>query len=239
MSITVRSCPMPNSEWESLAQTSHQTSLFVSSSWLAADRPVVIGAFENGHLVSGLVSHEFTEVAAAPYQGLVLSARSRPAHTHALLEWVEGIGGMPIIWNAPSLVDIRPFLERASNGVIWQTHIRYTYFVENRGPLDAPPESCPKTNERINRLTGTLSPGNMGRCLLADCVDLYEDGDALVAWGVDAQGRGYLVAGAGYYIPLAKRLCGAVESADLGGTPSWAKDLNPRLRTSYGLVRTA
>lgn len=217
---------------------SHQTSLFVSSSWLAAERPVIIGAFENGQLISGLVAHEFSDTPAAPYQGLVLSAKSRPQHTHALLDWVEGLGGMPVVRNAPSLVDIRPFFDRASKGVIWKEHIAYTYFVSSDAST-RPPEPCRKTNERIQRLAGSLRPGNLSRCLLADCVDVFEDGDALVAWGVDSQGRGYLVAFAGPYIPLAKRLIDGVNSADLGGTPSWAKDLSPKLRTSYGCVRVA
>lgn len=217
--------------------TSHQTSLFVSSKWLNADRPVVIGAFENGELISGCVAREFSDTPCAPYQGLLLSARSKPAHTHALLDWLEGIGGMPVVWNAPSLIDIRPFLERPTNGTVWKEHIRYTYFVSTPMPGLPPELVVEKTNERLQRLAGSLAPGNMVRCLLADDVLIYEDGDALVAWGVDPQNRGYLVAYDGPYIPLAKKLIKSVDSCDLGGTPSWAKELGPKLRTFYGCIR--
>jgi hypothetical protein len=237
VNIVVRPCNPESLEWEKLVQTSHQTSLFVSSSWLNADRPVVIGAFENGELISGVVAREFSDTPCAPYQGLLLSARSKPVHTHALLDWLEGIGGMPVVWNAPSLIDIRPFLERADKGVVWKEHIRYTYFVSTPFVVPHPELGAEKTNERIQRLAGSLAPGNVSRVLMADCVSLYEDGDALVAWGVDAQGRGYLVAFDGPYVPLAKRLIKSVESCDLGGTPSWAKEFGPKLRTSYGCVR--
>ncbi len=185
-----------------------------------------------------MVAREFSETPFAQYQGLLLSARSKPVHTHALLDWIEGIGGMPVVWNAPSLIDIRPFLERADRGVVWKEHIRYTYFINMPSCLTTPTElGVEKTNERIHRLAGSLAPGNVSRVLMADCVSLYADGDALVAWGVDAQGRGYLVAYDGPYVPLAKRLIKSVSSCDLGGTPAWAKEFGPKLRTSYGCVR--
>ena len=218
-------------------ETSHQTSLFVSSSWLNADRPVVIGAFENGELISGCVAREFSDTPCAPYQGLLLSARSKPAHTHALLDWLEGIGGMPVVWNAPSLIDIRPFLERADRGVVWKEHIRYTMYLSAPRVGSIAPEPCEKTNERIQRLAGTMAPGNMGRVLLADVVAFYTDGDALVAWGVDSQNRGYVVASDGPAIPLIEQLIPTVDSVDLGGTPGWARKYNPKLRTFYGCIR--
>lgn len=235
MSVLVRPCNVESTEWKRLTAHSHQTSLFVDSKWLAADRPVVIGAFEGGELIAGLVARDVSEGAIAPYQGLLLSARTYPAAIDALIEWVEGIGGAPVVWNAPSLVDIRPFQNRIKHGRIWTIHVRYTYFVSAYSANSGGLSPVEKTNERVQRLAGSLLPGTLSRCLLADCVAFYEDGDALVAWGVDAQKRGYLVAWAGPHIPLAKRLIRTVASADLNGTPSWAKEFAPKLRTSYGL----
>lgn len=131
------------------------------------------------------------------------------------------------MWNAPSLVDIRPFQDKG-----WRESIRYTYFVTS------PPESGgPAPVDKTAKRYATLGVEGKARvCLQAECVSFFEDEGGLVAWGQDAQDRGYLLGFAGDHVPLVKRLIATVKDADLGGTWGWAKALKPKLRTSYGCI---
>lgn len=237
MSVLVRPVDPRSSEWGRLAELSHQTSLYVTPEWLEADRPMIIGAFDRGELVTGLVAHDVAEYPlGSPYQGLLLSAHSRPAATEALISWLEGVGGAPAVWNAPSMVDIRPFQERVDSGHFWATHIRYTFFTD-RQAVDPLPESVEKTEERYARILGPKSPRSMRRCFEIDAVKFYENEDGgLVVWGEDLQGRGYFLAGDGRVGRLISQLINAYHSSDLNGTPEWARPFKPKLRTSYGLV---
>jgi hypothetical protein len=95
------------------------------------------------------------------------------------------------------------------------------------------PSDVEKTGARME----LLKPATQTRrCLEADCVKFYEDDGGLVAWGVDPQGRGYIVDFTGDFVPLAKRLISTVKDADVGGCWGWAKSMKPKLRTSYGLT---
>lgn len=237
MSSMVRPVDPDSNEWEELSKISHNTSLFVTPEWLSQEKGVmVVGHFIEGKLTTGMVASEsLAKGPVAPYQGLLTTNRSNFKTVSQLVEWLEGVGGFPVVWNAPSLIDVRPWYAR--QGSRWLTQIKYTYYtytpqasmeaVEGLVPLET-------TGELLNDMEAPEWFEDMESIMPWG----HEDGDGKVLWGVDPQNRGYYLHGKGDVTPIIEGLIRMNESADLGGTEGWKRQFSPKLRTIYGMIRS-
>ena len=226
----------PNSpEWKSLLEKSHNTSLYVTPDWLEQEKLIVGGLFANGELTTGIVAQEGLSVNGAPYQGVLTTNRSNFASVSKLVEWLEGFGGFPMVWNAPSLIDVRPFQTRKDSR--WLTHINYTFYsYPPNGSMEGV-EELQEVEKKVDVLDSMGAPGWMS---LVEDIKLWTlpNVDGMVLWGVDPQDRGYYLYGYGHVIPIMDVLTRMHQSADLSGTEGWKKRYYTKLRTIYGMIRT-
>jgi len=227
MPTLVRPVSPTSPEWNKLVSESHQSSLFVLPEWLEAEeaKPILIGALSYGQLAAGLVAYEEAFLSSAPYQGLLLTAGATPRIVSSLIDWLEGVGGCIALWNAPSMLDVRPFQVRSTP---WQTHIKYTHMLMSPSPpsehialtlVDEHPEEVPPWYEDIPQIR------------------TYRLGDGWVTWGKDLQDRGYVLEYGGSFLPIVEELVKQVKSVDFCCTEGWTKRFSPKLRTVYGVIR--
>ena len=237
MSSIVRPVDPLSPEWEELSKISHNTSLFVTPDWLSQEKGVmVVGHFAEGKLTTGMVASEsLAKGPVAPYQGLLTTNRSNFKTVSQLVEWLEGVGGFPVVWNAPSLIDVRPWYAR--QGSRWLTQIKYTYYTYSpQVSMEAVEDLylIPKGRDEIVEMGAPEWFEEM------DAITLWghERVDGKVLWGVDPQNRGYYLHGDGDVIPIVEGLIRMNGSADLSGTEGWKRQFSPKLRTIYGMIRS-
>ena len=237
MSSMVRPVDPLSPEWEELSKISHNTSLFVTPAWLSQEKGVmVVGHFIEGKLTTGMVASEsLAKGPVAPYQGLLTTNRSNFKTVSQLVEWLEGVGGFPVVWNAPSLIDVRPWY--SMQGSRWLTQIKYTYYTyRSLASMEAVEGlfSIPKRDEVLAEMGAPEWFEEMDSIILWG----HEEHDGQVLWGVDQQDRGYYLYGKGEIIPIMRGLVDMNESADLSGTEGWKRQVSPKLRTIYGMIRS-
>jgi hypothetical protein len=227
----VKSVNPKSQDWSELLNRSHQTSFYVLPEVLELEKLLILGYYEGGRLTTGLVARsEVVRPVYIPYQGFLLDRRNNATSMNALTKAALGTGGMTTIWNPPSLVDLRPVLD-----FDWQIEIGYTYFIEKVSALGSI-EAIEKDDKTLDALA--RDDAFLKRLLLIEPVRFYRLKDTTVAWGTDRQRRGYYITGAGPELPaLVQTLAARHVTSDLAGTPGWAKAMEPKLRTYYGLVR--
>lgn len=219
--------------WLKLIQESHQTSLFVMPEWLELSKQVVIGCFDGKDIITGLVAREaHIHNQFCPYQGLLLSARSTYRSVTDLLDWLEGIGGIPAVHNAPSLVDVRPWYRRPN--AIWTTIINYTYMTDSRGMASGYPEPYPDPMEKTDALRDEFSQQAL---FDLESVSIIGGPDGKVMVGKDLQHRHYVFDAVGDFIPVVEYIGRHFQLELMGTEGKWKKSLRPKLRTHYTMVR--
>lgn len=224
---------------DALVARSHQTSLYVTREWREAfPSAAIYGAYTNDELSAAI----FVEASPLPmpfvgYRGLLLSRREQVAIANRLIAAAEKVPHATV-WNAPSLVDLRPFFWRYPSAT-WRADVRYTLFLDRNcrpyRPLEIvefeqadDPGECPiewtyPGFDVVSRLSSTLT---------------YRSETATLMVGVDPQDRAYVIAGWG---PRLDDLTWSVASLhptlDLGGANS--PTMASKKRVFGGHLRTA
>lgn len=253
--IRVEEADISSSTWHHLIQSSHQATLYVRPEWMALHPVHAFVATNGSEPVGGIVAadglHPLTFI---PYQGLLLRKREDRETAQALISHVERLDRPVSVWNAPSLVDIRPFTWRWYDAqVLWQHDIRYTYIC-SRDTRFEPRHQTNVTGKPVTLEEGTswfedwvkqpwvseYDPGYMVKILGMPSTKVYTDGDATVVWGEDLQGRGYYLASIGRPTNVLAWLIQQHDSSDLVGCNSPQRALFKRgfgghLRTSYSM----
>jgi hypothetical protein len=229
---------------DTLVERSHQTSLYVLREWREAiPSYAILGAYTNDALEAAM----FVEKGPLPlpfigYRGVLLTRREQVPVLTALLAEAEKIPHA-CVWNAPAMVDVRPFFWRYP--VLWKTDIRYTIFLDR---------TCRPFRELADiPLHESAAQGSLPDWAIDDVAEVFEKvqglssvltytaGDGTIMIGQDAQGRGYYVAGWGPEVDsMVWSAAAKFPSLDLGGansarSASRKRVYGGRLRTSYKL----
>lgn len=248
MRIEVR--PPKGSEWQELIQKSHQTSMYVSEDWIEIGGLKRLVAVSMGSVLAGVAySLGHQPPPFVPYAGLLLTKREQPNIVRALLEAVEDESGIVSIWNAPALVDVRPFIWRYQEDKrLWRFDLRYQFFLDkNCRPFDdlvlgSPPEESPGFHRSTNMFFNDEEEVILERILNLKGIRHYlnkQGGEAVI--GSDLQNRGYLILAGGNWAGLVYQLAQKFDSFDLGGANSARMNKDKRifgakLRTVYGCI---
>lgn len=262
--ITVTDISPESREWEKLLKKSHQYSLYLEPEWMRL-HPVKAYAAYRGEgpgatIVGGIVvTPTVLPTPFVPYQGLVQTQKEDPDVAESLIRECEELGRPLSVWSSPSLVDIRPFHERAydrEERVLWRDVIRYTYLCTPESRLE--PRARANVTDREVEAVTTLDWYEewkeqpwvtqhfidlMDKMLGFSSTQVWGDGEATVVWGVDRRDRGYYLAAIGSPTNVLDKLIRRHHSVDLVGCNSPRRSLFKRsfggiLRTYYGCVTT-
>jgi len=255
--ITV--CPIDplSKDWRRLVDRAAQQTIYLQTEWLALHDVKIYAAYKgtdiHGAVVVAPTSYPLPYV---PYQGIVQRYKEDWDVADALIAEAEEVGRPVSVWNAPPMVDVRPFAWRWWNErkVMWSPCIRYTYFcypdtrLENRHRAlitDAPVVEEDRFDWfeqwKAQPWVGPMDAEMMDKILGLATVRVYTDYKAWVVWGVDMQDRGYYLASVGEPTNVIYWLIRQHASTDLVGANSRERALYKRgfggvLKTGYGMV---
>lgn len=220
--------------------TSHQTSLFVTSPWTKLHEGVhVFGFYERDKLTAGLIVQErLARLPYLPYQGLLLDRRENPAAITALLAVVEHeLGDHFAVWNAPAMLDVRPFQDFGTSD-----RIEYTYYTSPNDDMDRPENltihAGPGTEWSDKLIEASPYPEHLDMLMRFPDTAILETPEGAIVWGTDSQNRGYLLAAVGAWVPIVRAACNTVNDADLGSAVAAMRRCGRvKLRSIYGCVK--
>lgn len=244
-------------DWKRLIEKSHQTSLYVLPDWIHLHDVAMFGCYRGTNICGGGVGVPLVNPAFnIPYQGLLQFHKEDHKVAKALLEKIEDVGRPISVWNAPSLVDVRPFIWRwwDTRKIIWQPRIRYTYICADDTTLEPRARALVTDNEVIEETgdgwwdvwkdqawVGPMDIEVMEKILGFSSVRVFTDRLGWVIWGVDLQERGYYLGSVGPPTNILHHLLRRHATSDLVGCNSPSRALFKRsfggqLRTYYGMV---
>ena len=242
-------------EWRHLIGESYQSTLYTMPEWMGLHPVTALIAFQGSEPQGGMVvASSLTPLALVPYQGLLLLKREDKVASECLIMEAEKLKRPLSVWNAPHLVDIRPFTWRwFDSKVMWQHDIRYTYICHQHAQMEAR-SMANVTNAKVEREEGREWFGKwkdqpwvtdeisrlMEKILGFASVEVWHDGDAHVIWGTDVNKRGYYLGSVGKPTNVLASLIKRHDTTDLVGCNSPERALFKRgfggaLRTAYGM----